>query len=333
MTKLKHYLTRFNEQNILVLGDMIADEFIYGQPERISREAPVLILEQHDHEILPGGGTNAANNVAALGGQVYLAGIIGDDRVGRGLTEQLKQEDIKTEGLIIDESRPTAVKTRILAGGEETVKQQVVRVDKLETHLIAKRIETRLLAYVEEIIDQIDAILLSDYGNGVFTDSLKDKIIKLGQEKDKIITVDSRYSLKSFKGVTIATPNREEAEEAVGFELDKPQEIEQAGEQLRSELDSEAMLITLGGEGMQMFTAEGSTHIPASNYAEVYDVTGAGDTVIGTLTLALASGASMVEAMKLSNHAAGIVVRKLGVATTNQQEMIAAMGKEGQDEE
>ena len=332
MTKLKEYLPQFNNQNILVLGDMIADEFISGQPERISREAPVLILEHQNQEILPGGGTNAANNVSALGGQVYVAGVIGDDRVGRDLTQQLETEGINTDGLIIDHSRPTAVKTRILAGGEETVKQQVVRVDKLETHPIADEIETQLLNYIKEIIDEIDAVLLSDYGNGVFTDSLKEKVIALAQKEDKLITTDSRYSLKTFKGITIATPNREEAEEAVGFELEKESEIEKAGAKLKDELDAEAMLITLGGEGMQIFTDEGSTHIPPSNYAEVYDVTGAGDTVIGTLSLALASGASMVEAMKLSNYAAGIVVRKLGVATTNQAEMMQAMEEGDQDE-
>ena len=333
MNKLKKHLEKFNNQNILVLGDMIADQFIYGQPARISREAPVLILEEEDHEILPGGGTNAANNVFTLGGEVYLAGIIGDDRVGHQLTQQLNEVGIKTEGLIVDNSRPTSVKTRILAGGEETVKQQVVRVDNLETHSISKQIEDKLLAYVERVIDEIDAILLSDYGNGVFTDSLKKKIIELANKKDKIITVDSRYSLNTFKKVTIATPNREEAEKAVGFELNKKDQVEKAGKKLREELDADAMLITLGGEGMQVFTDQGSTHIPASNYAEVYDVTGAGDTVIGTLTLALASGASMVEAMKLSNHAAGIVVRKLGVATTNQEEMIEAMREEDQNEQ
>jgi rfaE bifunctional protein kinase chain/domain len=332
MNSLQEYLPKFNGQNILVLGDMIADEFIYGQPERISREAPVLILEEQDSEILPGGGTNAANNVADLGGQVYLAGVIGDDRVGRNLTQQLNQSGIKTEGLMIDNSRPTAVKTRILAGGEETVKQQVVRVDNLETHAISEEIEAKLMSYIEEVISEIDAILLSDYGNGVFTDSLKQKIIKLANNNDKLITVDSRYSLKTFKGVTIATPNREEVEEAVGFELDQPAKIEEAGKKLRQEIEADAMLVTLGGEGMQVFTDEDSTHIPPSNYAEVYDVTGAGDTVIGTLTLALASGASMVEAMKLSNYAAGIVVRKIGVATTNQEELIVAMEESDQNE-
>ena len=332
MTKLKEYLPQFNKQNILVLGDMIADEFISGQPERISREAPVLILEQQNQEILPGGGTNAANNVSALGGQVYVAGVIGDDRVGRELTQQLKAEGIKTEGLIVDHSRPTAVKTRILAGGEETVKQQVVRVDKLETHPISNEVEAKLLTYIKEVIDEIDAILLSDYGNGVFTDSLKEKVIALAQKNNKLITADSRYSLKTFKGINIATPNREEAEAAVGFELEKEAEIKKAGAELKADLDAEAILITLGGEGMQIFTDEGSTHIPPSNYAEVYDVTGAGDTVIGTLTLALASGASMVEAMKLSNYAAGIVVRKLGVATTEQEEMLQAM-EEGDNDE
>ncbi len=319
--ELVDFLDRFDKQNILVLGDIIADEFIIGQPERLSREAPVLILEHTGQKILPGGGTNAANNVSSLGGQVYLAGIIGDDRVGKQLIGELKEEGMITEGVVVDPLRPTSVKTRILAGGGQTVKQQVVRIDNLETSNVSSQIEDELITYVEEVIDEIDAILLSDYGNGVFTDRLKNEVIKLGKETDKIIAVDSRYQLSDFKGVTIATPNKEEAEKAVGFKLDSPDAIKKAGWKLKEELRADAMLLTLGGEGMQIFFDEGTTHIPASNYTDVFDVTGAGDTVFGALALALVSGASMVEAMKIANYAAGIVVRKTGVATLTREEL------------
>ncbi|AGB42165.1 ADP-heptose synthase, bifunctional sugar kinase/adenylyltransferase [Halobacteroides halobius DSM 5150] len=332
MVDLLQHLPNFNDQNILVIGDMIADEFITGQPERISREAPVLILEQDEEEILPGGGCNAANNVASLAGNVYLAGVIGDDMVGQKLNTKLNNLGLKTEGLIVDESRPTSVKTRILAGGDQMVKQQVVRVDKLETHAIDKEIEERLIDYVEEIIDQLDAILLSDYGNGVFTTNLKKRVIALANKYNKIITVDSRYNLLTFKGITIATPNKEEAEKAVGFQLDTPDKIEKAGWKLKEKLEADAILITLGGEGMQLFTKEEMIHISASNYTEVFDVTGAGDTVIATLVLSLASGASLEEAMKLANHAAGIVVRKLGVATVTKEELSTVIQGEDNDE-
>ncbi|WP_018249212.1 bifunctional heptose 7-phosphate kinase/heptose 1-phosphate adenyltransferase [Orenia marismortui] len=326
MTRLVDYLPLFSQQKILVIGDMIADEFIIGQPERLSREAPVLILQHTGHKILPGGGTNAANNVAALGGQVYLAGVIGDDRVGEELVDYLDKAGMKTEGLIIDSSRPTSVKTRILAGGGQTVKQQMVRVDKLKTDNISKEIEEKLLTYIEEIISEIDAIILSDYGNGVFTDRVKERVINLANQNNKITAVDSRYDLNTFKNITIATPNKEETEKAVGFPLDSPENIRKAGLKLKEELNSDAMLVTLGGQGMQIFSEEGISHVPASNYTEVFDVTGAGDTVIAALTLSLASKAKMVEAMKLSNYAAGIVVKKSGVATVNREELTEVIG-------
>ncbi|TDX58881.1 bifunctional heptose 7-phosphate kinase/heptose 1-phosphate adenyltransferase [Orenia marismortui] len=326
MARLVDYLPLFSQQKILVIGDMIADEFIIGQPERLSREAPVLILQHTGHKILPGGGTNAANNVAALGGQVYLAGVIGDDRVGEELVDYLDKAGMKTEGLIIDSSRPTSVKTRILAGGGQTVKQQMVRVDKLKTDNISKEIEEKLLTYIEEIISEIDAIILSDYGNGVFTDRVKERVINLANQNNKITAVDSRYDLNTFKNITIATPNKEETEKAVGFPLDSTENIRKAGLKLKEELNSDAMLVTLGGQGMQIFSEEGISHVPASNYTEVFDVTGAGDTVIATLTLSLASKAKMVEAMKLSNYAAGIVVKKSGVATVNREELTEVIG-------
>jgi rfaE bifunctional protein kinase chain/domain len=322
MEELADYLPDFPEQKILVIGDIIADEFIVGQPERLSREAPVLILRHDDYLILPGGGTNAANNVAALGGKVYLAGVIGDDNVGDRLKDYLGEKGIETEGLVIDQSRPTSVKTRILAGGGQTVKQQVVRIDKLENKDISSRIEDKLIAYAKKIIAEVDAIILSDYGNGVFTSRIKEEIIRLGNQANKIIAVDSRYELLSFEDITIATPNKEETEKALGIKLDSEDKRQEAGEKLMKEMDADAMLITLGGEGMTIFSREGdSTHVSASNFTEVFDVTGAGDTVIGTLVLAMASGADLDEAMRLANYAAGIVIRKTGVATTNPSEL------------
>ncbi len=328
MSKLANYLTQFNKQRVLVIGDMIADEFIIGQPQRLSREAPVLILEQTEHRVLPGGGTNAANNVAALGGKVYIAGVIGDDPAGSRLENKLNELGIETGGLIIDPSRPTSVKTRILAGGGQVVKQQMVRVDNLVTEDISSKIEEQLLKYVASIINSVDAIILSDYGNGVFTKQIIDEVIKLSKKYDKVLAVDSRYQLDNFKGITIATPNKEETENTVGFKLDSLENVEKAGWKLKEMLDANAVLVTLGGEGMQIFSDQGTTHVNASNYTEVFDVTGAGDTVIATLVLALISGANKVDAMRIANYAAGIVVRKSGVATTTVNELKNVLGDE-----
>ncbi|MCK8824313.1 bifunctional heptose 7-phosphate kinase/heptose 1-phosphate adenyltransferase [Fuchsiella alkaliacetigena] len=323
MTDLISYLSKFDQQKILIVGDIIADEFIIGEPERLSREAPVLILRHNESSILPGGGTNAANNVADLGGEVYLAGVIGADRMGERLKKYLAEKQIKTDGLIVDDSRPTSVKTRILAGGGQTVKQQVVRIDKLENSHVDPEIEEKLLAYVEEVIAEVEAVILSDYGNGVFTPRIKERVIELARDEEKLVTVDSRYELLSFEGISIATPNKEETEQVLGFKLDSREQIDRAGQALLEKLAAEAMLITLGGEGMALFTepGESGTYIPAANFTEVFDVTGAGDTVIGALTLALASGAAFEEAMRIANHAAGIVVRKAGVATTDREEV------------
>ncbi|WP_027338958.1 bifunctional heptose 7-phosphate kinase/heptose 1-phosphate adenyltransferase [Halonatronum saccharophilum] len=325
MHNIERLLDGFSDKKVLVLGDMIADEFIIGQPERLSREAPVIILEHQDNKILPGGGTNAANNVASLGGQVYLTGVIGDDKVGKDLINVLNDKGIITDGLIIDKQRPTSVKTRILAGGGQTVKQQIVRVDKVKKDDISTKIEDEIISYVKSIMDKMDAVILSDYGNGVFTPRIKRETIKLANTFNKVVAVDSRYELKEFKEITIATPNKEEAEVAVGFKLGSKEDVERAGWKLKEELKAKAVLITLGGEGMQIFSDKGSEHIPASNYTEVFDVTGAGDTVIGSLTLALGSGMDWIESMELSNYAAGIVVRKSGVATVSKEELLEVM--------
>lgn len=321
MSRLIDYISEFSKQKILVIGDLIADQFIVGKPQRISREAPVLILEQTEKSILPGGATNAANNIAALGGQVFLAGVIGEDSVGKRLKKKLEESGVVTEGVIIDPGRPTSVKTRILAGGGQIVKQQLVRIDNLEQRDIDTAIEDKLFAYVERVIKNVDGVILSDYGNGVFTERVINNLIKLAKDNNKIVAVDSRYQLQNFKDVTIATPNKEETENIVGFTLDSAAAKEKAGWQLKNLLRAEAVLITLGGEGMQLFSEEGSIHIPASNYTEVFDVTGAGDTVIASLTLALAAGADKVAAMRISNYAAGIVVRKAGVATVCTSEL------------
>lgn len=322
MNKLNSYLKKFKDKTILVIGDLAADEFITGEPERLSREAPVLILRWEDTNILPGCGANAATNIASLGGNVHLVGVIGEDTIGKDLSNKLSELGMETAGLFTSSNQPTAVKTRILAGGNQVVKQQIVRLDKLVSRPIDRDIEKKIISYVYNQIDKVDGLLLSDYGLGVFTPYVTGEIIRLSRKYNKFTAIDSRYNLLDFKGATIATPNLEEAGNAVGRNLKNQQDVEQAGEELLIKMELDYLLITQGGQGMTIFYCDGKkVHIPVANYAEVFDVTGAGDTVIGTLCLAMGAGVELLDAVNLANYAAGIVVRKSGVATVTPVEL------------
>ena len=322
------YIQKFEEKRIMVLGDLIADKFIIADPERLSREAPVLILKHQQEKILPGGGANAAANIASMGAQVDLLGVVGDDLAAEALKEELAQRKIITTGIFKDGSRPTAEKTRILAGGDQIVRQQVVRVDKVKSFDISAQLSKKLLAYLKENIAQSDAILFSDYGNGIFNQNTTSKFVQIVAAADKNSAVDSRYQLDEFKGAVIATPNLEEASAIYGEELRTQSEIEKAGLKMRKDLKLEYLLITQGGDGMTLFApGDKIDHIPAANFTEVFDVTGAGDTVVGTLILSLAAGAPVEIAMRIANYAAGIVVRKSGVASVTAEELIREVNK------
>ncbi|QTL96992.1 carbohydrate kinase [Iocasia frigidifontis] len=319
----------FKNKKIMVIGDIIADEFIIGEPERLSREAPVIILRHRERDILPGGGANAASNIASLGGMVSLAGVIGRDRTGEDLLCVLQGQGMDINGLITSPDRPTAVKTRIIAGGNQVVKQQVARIDHFDETLISKEIENSLLDFISGEIVKYDGILISDYGLGLFTDRLKQGIVELAGSYDKFTVVDSRYDLLDYQGVSLATPNLEEAGQALDRCLLNQNEVVEAGLELINRMQSTYLLITQGGDGMTVFTAEGDyKHIPVANYAEVFDVTGAGDTVVGTILLALCTGLDIYQAMELANCAAGIVVRKAGVATVNPAELKEELKKQ-----
>lgn len=312
----------FKNKKMMVIGDIIADEFIIGEPERLSREAPVIILRHQGRDILPGGGANAASNIASLGGMVSLVGVIGEDRTGEDLSCVLQDQGMDISGLITTPDRPTAVKTRIIAGGNQVVKQQVARIDHFDETLINKETEESLLDFISKEIVNYDGILMSDYGLGVFTDKIKRGIVELADIYNKFTAVDSRYNLLDYHGVSIATPNLEEAGQALDCCLLNQNEVIEAGLELINKMQSNYLLITQGGDGMTVFTAEGNyKHIPVVNYSEVFDVTGAGDTVVGTILLALCSGMDIYQAMEVSNYAAGIVVRKAGVATVNPVEL------------
>lgn len=327
---LVKYIKKFAEQKIMVLGDLIADKFIIADPERLSREAPVLILKHQEEKILPGGGANAAANIASLGAEVNLLGVVGADPAAEALKAKLEASAVNTEGVLTDSSRPTAEKTRILAGGDQIVRQQVVRVDKIKSSDLSPEIAAELLDYLAANINQNNAVLFSDYGNGIFNQNTTAQFVKTAAEAGLESAVDSRYQLPKFRGAFIATPNLEEAAAIVGRELKTQSELEKAGLKMRQELELNYLLITQGGAGMTLFAPDNKiNHVPAANFTEVFDVTGAGDTVVGTLILALAAAAPVEIAIRIANYAAGIVVRKSGVAAVTAAELIREVNKNG----
>ncbi len=313
-------LSRFHRAKILVVGDLILDEFVWGKVSRISPEAPVPIVWVQRESLMPGGASNVANNIASLGGQVSVVGIIGEDRWGERLLGELAARAIETTG-VVRTDRPTTVKTRVIAHH-----QQVVRVDREQPEPLPDAAVTRLIRAVEDRLEEIDAVVIEDYGKGAITRKLLSAIIPAARRLKKIITVDPKEEhFELYHGVTALTPNRLEAGQMVGRELKRDEDIQRAGEELLRRLRCEAVLITLGEDGMWLFEHGGhQTRIPTVAQ-EVFDVAGAGDTVIAAFTLALASGAGMPDAARLANQAAGIVVGKLGVAVVTPDELRAKL--------
>tara|TARA_B100000929_G_scaffold222575_1_gene178894 strand:- start:1165 stop:2229 length:1065 start_codon:yes stop_codon:yes gene_type:complete len=316
-------------KHVAIIGDVIADEFIYGRIERVSREAPVLILNYNSSEIVAGGAGNAANNVAALGGQSWLCGLLGRDPVGESLLAGF-QDGVETSSLVRPQRYRTPTKTRILAGGVHSAKQQVVRIDRTPPAFDSSTSKVFLRA-VQRAVRGCDAVILSDYGSGLVTPALA-KTIKLQVTKTKRrrpvpIVIDSRYHLLDYKGFTACTPNEGEVEQLLGFTIgEDTKTLEKAGRTVLKRLQMAATLITRGSRGMALFERKQRTaHVPIFGSDEIVDVTGAGDTVIATLTLALAAGASMFEATRLANYASGLVVMKRGTATVSVEELREAV--------
>ena len=317
---------RWNKVNIMVIGDMIADCYLEGKISRISREAPVLVLEYDSETIVPGGAANVVHNGATLAGSIKAVGIIGDDVSGQELVRGLAAKGVETSGLIIDSSRPTITKTRIMAGGCATVRQQVVRIDRETKEPLNEEIAARELAYVKEHLPAVQAVVLSDYGNGSITPAIRNYVVSWCREQNIPCIVDSRYDIFAFQGVAVIKQNEAEAAAALGLETIPATELEQAGENLRSQLAARSLLLTRGAHGMTLFEDSGAiTHIPVANASEVYDVSGAGDTVVAVMALALAVGVNYAEAARLANIAAGVVVRKFGTATATVAELAEAL--------
>lgn len=315
-------LDRFPAARVLVVGDLFADEYVRGEVARISREAPVLILSHAESKVFPGGAANAAANIASLSGQVEMAGVVGEDAMAPQLRRELERRGVGTDLTLADPGRPTTTKTRISASSQQSVTQQIVRVDREDRSAISAALEDRLLAEIEARMASYDAVMLSDYGNGVCTPRVIDAVLALATQAGKIVTVDSQGDLRRFPGAWILTPNQPEAEAVVGYRIVDDETLRRAGTRLVSEARAKSVLITRGGNGMALFEADGTlTEIPAFNRSEVFDVTGAGDTVVGTLTLALAAGASFKEAIVMANVAASIVVRRFGTSVTTTDEL------------
>jgi D-glycero-beta-D-manno-heptose-7-phosphate kinase len=316
--RLMKYIDRFPSTRTLVVGDVMLDHYIWGKVSRISPEAPVPVVNVTEENVLLGAATNVVNNVHALGGKVSICGVIGHDEAGRQLVHMLRVQGIHTDGLIVEDGRPTTIKTRVIAHS-----QQVVRFDRETKVGIERDTHRRIFEYIRQQEDSgLDAIVLSDYSKGVVTKDLVRDIVKLARKKGIIVSVDPKVNhFGIYSGVTIITPNTKEASIGAKIEIEDDESLFKAGTLLLKRLKCNAVLVTRGEHGMSLFERGGRvTHIPTVAQ-EVYDVTGAGDTVISTLTLAMAAGAGIVDAARLSNYAAGIVVGVVGTATVKPDEL------------
>jgi D-glycero-beta-D-manno-heptose-7-phosphate kinase len=327
--RLKKIVEAFPNVTVTLLGDLVADEFVFGEISRVSREAPVLILKHRERTVLPGGGANAANNLADLGVNVLPVGIVGDDESGRLLLKYFRHKRIPVSGVLKDKSYTTVTKTRILAGMTHTARQQVVRVDREPASAPNTHLTRELYLAARNYAHASDAVLVSDYGYGAATPAIVTALREKGKLKSLPIVLDSRYRLLQYSGVTAATPNEPEVEEALGFSIGENWEkVIAAGEQLMERMKLQSLVITRGRDGMVAFDHKHKpVDIPIFGSNQVTDVTGAGDTVIAAFTAALAAGATTEEAAQLANYAGGIVVMKRGTATVSREELFEALEK------
>jgi len=328
--RLRALIREFTGKRIVVVGDLIADEYLYGKPARISREAPVLILRFTDREVRLGGAANAAHNVHSLGATALPIGVLGADPAGDEVLRLFGEAGIPSEGVSRTAGRLTPVKTRIMAGGYESTRQQVVRLDREPEPSLPGDVEARLIAAVQAAGSGVDAFLISDYGYGSVTARVFEAVLETARRRGAVVAVDSRYDLPRFRGATAATPNEPEVEALAGAELGDERALEKAGRVVLERLESRYLLITRGSRGMALLEREGPvTFMPIHGSDQIADVTGAGDTVISAFTVALAAGAGAVEAAWLANVAGGAVVMKRGTATVSPQELSESLGDDG----
>jgi rfaE bifunctional protein kinase chain/domain len=325
--RLKKIVESFPKITVTVIGDLVADEFVFGEISRVSREAPVLILKHRDRTVMPGGGANAINNLADLGVNVLPVGVLGDDEAGRLLLKGFRHKRIPLSGVLKDKSYTTVTKTRILAGMTHTARQQVVRIDREPEAEPNRHLKRELVLAAREYARASDALLVSDYGYGAATPAILAAIRYKGGLNGVPVILDSRYRMLQYSGVTAATPNEPEVEEVLGIRIGQDwSRLCAAGAQIMARMKLQSLVITRGRDGMVAFHGKHKpVDIPIFGSDEVADVTGAGDTVIATFTAALAAGASAEEAAHLANYAGGIVVMKRGTATVSNQELLHAL--------
>ncbi len=309
MDRLDWLFEQFKLKKILVIGDLMLDRYVWGVVNRISPEAPVPVVEVTNEFVRLGGAANVANNLSSLGAVPIPIGVVGNDMEGHQLVELMKSFNFTTDWIIVDESRPTVVKTRIIAND-----QHVVRADRESRIPIDSRILDKALEAISSNMQRVDAIILEDYNKGLLSKELISKVIALARQHQKIITVDPKFdNFFEYRNVTLFKPNRKEAEAVLGLKIDSIEQVERACQLMMERLACEVVLMTLGSQGMCLLTAKGEFNQIPTKARRVHDVSGAGDTVIGTLTLVLACGGELREAVTLANHAAGVVCGEVGV--------------------
>lgn len=327
--KLIEYIKKLSEIKVLVIGDLAIDEMIYGDTERISREAPVLILQHTETKILLGAASNAAHNASTINnGKVSVIGVVGDDYQAGQLKEAFIGANIDCSNLIEEKGRKTVTKTRISGACSQSVTQQIVRIDRQTKAPIKPETENLIIEKMEKCIPQNDAIILSDYHIGVLTQKVINKAIEIANKNNKVIIADAQKDLDKYKNITSMTPNLPDTQKFTGIELNSQEQIIAAGKQIIDKTNAKSVLITCGSDGMISVNADGTSDIiPVFNRSRVFDVTGAGDTVTALYAMGLATGAETIYAAIIGNIAASIVIKQFGCATTTIDEIIKTLNK------
>lgn len=327
--KLISYIKKLNKPSVLVIGDLALDEMIYGDTERISREAPVLILQHTHTKLILGGASNAAHNASTLNnGKVSVIGVIGEDYQAQQLISTFNEAKVDTKYLVEDKERKTVTKTRISGSCSQSVTQQIVRVDRQTNANVSKETEEKIIKNIEKAVPEFDTIILSNYHIGTLTQKIIDKTIEVANKYGKTIVVDAQKDLDKYKNITSMTPNLPDTQKFVGFFIKDEKTMNEAGKKLLEASKAKSVLITCGSDGMMVFEANGKTSkIPVFNKSEVFDVTGAGDTVTAVYAMALAIGAEPKYAAIIGNIAASIVIKQFGCATTTIDEILNNLKK------
>lgn len=320
--RLVELVGKFKGRKLLIVGDAIADRFLYGSISRVSREAPVFILKHEQTQTVPGGGANCAVNLAALGADVTLIAVVGNDEAGTELQSKLELAGVKLNNLIRSDKVQTTTKVRILAGQTHSNRQQVIRIDYEGDALSDPELHAQISQRISSELSSADAVVVSDYNYGVVSDATISQLRQFKEDHRRPVLVDSRFRLAKFAGLTAATPNEDEVEQLSGKTISSVETLESVGTELKADLAFDALLVTRGAQGMTLWAnKDGPQNIPAVGARQAVDVTGAGDTVIATFALALASGSSYLEAACLANHAGGLVVMKRGTASVTPAEL------------